>query len=343
MKTLFSVALVFLIGCARTAPYPNDVRGFLVDGELDVFSLPEENYTSIRPFVEQVLARNSLHKGIRYAIAPNGVYVACLDEGKKIHIVNLSTEQCLQTLSLPQDCLEVGAISWKPDSSGFVCHIRTSKWVNGQPFTIGEGYILFAEEPEFHWRNLVGNITDLYGELALSREAWCSNDCFVFCDRGIIKTYDLSDKTTKTLTAGYNPVGLPPQKYLFSTNHGYWSVFSCGSIEGGAATRLVDETGIAVIRKPVISPDGNFIVFVNDRLGSNSFAMGIDYSLAIYDLRQNKYAEIRQLVPCSGFYWFGLDFTGPADGPIIKLVSNAVWVYPLDMDKWWAMMSKKAR
>jgi hypothetical protein len=335
-----------MIGCAKIAPFPDGVRGFLVDDKLEVFRLPEGDQKSIRPFVERVLARNSLPKCVRYFIAPDGIHVACLGEGKKLYIVNLATAQCLQTLNLPPDCARVGALSWKPDSGGFTCYIRT-QWNPNLSDTGGAGDILFAEAPEFHWRKLVDHVTDLSGESSLSRQAWSSNECFVFGDREVVKAYDLLNGTIKTLTAGCNPAGFPPQGYLFATEHGYWSVLSLRSIEGGTAKRLQNEgdmrTSIAIIREPVVSPDGHFIVFVNSRAGSFLGVCGIDYNLVVLDTRQNKYVEIRQLVPCRGFYWFDLDFTDPADGPIIKLISNAVWVQPVDWNGWRCWLSKQIR
>src|ERR1035437_3166339 len=123
------LAVTASIGCARTAPFPEAVRGFLVDDHLNVLDIRGGKLYSLRPVVEQQLSRCNLPKAGTFSIAPNGMYLACVDDTKKIHVLDLSTGRCVKSLTLPPECVEVGAISWKPDSTAFIFYLATAKYM----------------------------------------------------------------------------------------------------------------------------------------------------------------------------------------------------------------------
>lgn len=332
MKAIVLAPLVLMLGCAKTAPYPNSVRGFLVDEELNVFAIPGGDNKSIRPFVDDVLARNNLPRGIRYSIAPNGLYVACLDAAKKMHVVELSKGKCLQTLSLPQDCVEVGDVSWKPDSGGFVCHMRTSKYTSYDPLSpAGHGYCILALGPRFQYQilNQVGDITECWGAVSLTSQAWCSNDCFVFGDGNTIKACDVSKGTVQNLFEGYSPIGVYPDQCVYRDDVSRRGIRLLRRIGGGDPVSLTNRHDVRMLNAPVVSPDGNVCVFLNEQWGSSLFglAAGLDYWLTVYERRQDKYTSTTRI----------------RDDDTIHLIANAVWVQPVDAEGWRTWLSKKTR
>lgn len=353
MRPWLIVTITFITGCASSAPYPKGVCGYLVDEQLDVFDIRKEQMHSLRPFVERQLASNNLPKASRYAIAPNGKYVACL-ETNKINVVDLSTGQCLRTISAPRECIDIGALSWKPDSSGFIFYAEEYKPTGGDPGNpLGKGYIAIAEAPVFecHAISGIGQISNRRGAYSLATQAWCSNARFVFGDDDAVKTYDVASETVQVLCKGYDPIGASQNSYVFQKR-----LNGCAALGNASFLMKLDREKLQpqpmrnatlnlAIERPVISPDGNYFIFVNRSFGTSllGLAGGFDYSLVIYDQTHNMYTRIKNLEPCAGFYFFNLDFTNPADGPLIKLVANAVWVQPLDMDGWETRLSKKTR
>jgi hypothetical protein len=346
-------AVTFMVGCTRTSPFPKAVNGFLVDDQLNVLDIQEGRCYSLRPLVEQQLTRNNLPKARAFSIAPNGIYFACIDYTEKIHVLDLSTGQCLNSLSLPQNCVDVGPISWKPDSSGFIFYVATAKYLPersaSDPGNIGSGFIEIAPGPGFHPHALsaVGRITNCWGTHSLARQAWCSDNCFVFGDADSVKAYDVVAGTVQTLSPGYNPMGASRQSCVFQkVPAGYADLGDVTLAISLADKRLQRLTNAALhlaVEQPVISPDGIYFIFINRTFGTTLFGLagGFDYCLAIYDQVEDKYTKIKDLDPCAGFQFFDLDFTRPADGPLMKLIDCAVWVQPHDMKTWRSWLSSK--
>jgi hypothetical protein len=125
---------------------------------------------------------------------------------------------------------------------------------------------------------------------------------------------------------------------------GYAELGDAGTIHADIRFRLLGDAALHLaVEQAVVSPDGSYFIFVNEGFGSDMFgiAEGPDYSLAIYDQVRDKYTKIRDLSASAGFYFGNLDFTGPADGPLINLICRAVWVQPYDAKTWSSWLSPK--
>ena len=346
------LAVTASIGCTRTAPFPEAVHGFLVDDQLNVFDIRAGKFYSLRPVVEQQLTKCNLPKARFFSIAPNGMYVACVDDAKNIYVLDLSTGRCVKSLSVSKDYVEVGSISWKPDSTAFIFYLATAKYMPQDSASdrnnIGKGFIEYASGPDFqpHALPAIGRITNRWGTYSLARQAWSTNIRFVFGDGDTVKVYDVFAGTVQTLSNGYKPIGVPQQRYIFwgATVGGYAALGDAGTIPADIRFRLLgDATLHLAVEHPVVSPDGNYFIFVNEGFGSDIFgiAEGPDYSLAIYDQVRDKYTKIRDLYASAGFYSGNMDFTRPADGPLINLICRAVWVQPYDTKIWSSWLSPK--
>lgn len=322
-------------GCNNTSEVPGGVVGLLVDDHLKCLDVRTGIIRSIRPVVDGILKRSSRSGGlrrVRYVASPNGRYVACLSGENTIDIVDLAAGKALQSFALPEDCIEAGAISWRPDCSGFVCHVRTSTWDATQPTTSGTGYILAVSlnEPGLRELSGIGRISELWATTCLADTAWYSNNCFLYGDGKDIKAYDLPTRQVKCLFEGYSPIAAAPDGCIYQTQVNSRGLFECRRIDGSNEKPLTDYQGTGVLNRPVVSPDGRFLVFLNESWGSTLFGLagGMDYTLTTYDRHQGRFAEIRSL-------------EGSFGAPEATIMATAVWVIPLDVVGWKRMLGMR--
>ena len=320
---------VITSGCDNATRVLDCAGGWLVDSQLNCMHIQKGEVTSIRGAVEQTLAHSAVDECIRYVISPNGKHVACVGQANEVSVIDINARKLLQSLTPPEDCVQIGAISWKPDSAGFVCHIRTARWDPDKPGSRGIGRILMASvgDPGYSPLPRAGRVVEYWGAQSLREQAWCSDSEFLFGDGSKIKAYDLARNSVEPVCEGYDPIAMSPNGCLYRSSNEPRTLWRLRQIGDDDAVTLTNHKGMRVLHQPIVSPNGNTFVYLNARLNSTLFGLGIgfDYSLVMYCRGTEAYAELRPV----------------SVNREMSLTYGMVWVQPSDMARWKAILATK--
>ncbi len=233
--------------------------------------------------------------------SPNGRFVALLHRNNRdVCIVDLRSRKAMTVERIDKD-RDVYLGGWNPDGDRLLCLGRTTTLVGDAAEDRHRGHLFVLEHGEkgWSWQKLAeaGEVSVKRGREPLTGSCWTDNDAIVFTNGGRITRYDLREKRSIVGPEGHSAYSCGKDKLLFrlADQSTFFFPFVMTTWHSRRPTGPVVEmwgNGVVMNGRPIVSPNGEKIVFVSKEMVSVFGHAGIRPRLCTYDLESGQFKTV---------------------------------------------------
>ena len=278
----------------------------IVDSDLRVFDWCCGAPLTLRPFAKSVLGQKLFDKADRFLPSPDGRFIAVFaDEDPGLYLINVA-ERSYRPVPHPGRVFVWGEISWAPGAESILCSCAHRLFMLDVHTLQWEGIEELSKDP-----------------IRITSKAWIDDKRFLFQQGKRITMFDLGTRKVTTCAEGESPFSVSSTSFIcWRDPPADWSpddpldrpwtlVTQAAEISATPSYLFLRGNGITMNRAPIVSPDGRYVLFLQQTIGSMYWCLAINQDVCLYDVANQR---------------FSLVVVGFWRGPSVEIVGNAVWI-----------------
>ena len=323
---LLAVFCIIPAACANRG-VPSALSDRVWDGAVvgirrELLDLKDLQVFSLGPFVKSVVGDDAFRAyhmqgdelRLNFALASiHGRFLACkARDGSSVCVIEASTRES-SVVPCPEKGLRVTLGAWNRDENSLLCfcYRQTGELQKGHL------YLLRHNGKEWSWQKLTGagEVSGRKGSYEITKGAWADDSTILFSSDGQIMRFDIRTQVLEHGPEGHAAYALGKDTVMWKNEDGFVVPFLMARWnrnEKVAQTRAMRGNGVALNGWPVISPDGDLLLFTHWALSSHWGHAAISRRLCLYDVKADRFYRLLK----------GLE----REAPVMDVVASGVWI-----------------
>lgn len=323
---LLAVFCIIPAGCTNRG-VPSALSDRVWDGAVvgiwgKLLDLKDLQVFPLGPFVKSVVGDEAFKAyqmpeeelRLYFALASiNGRFLACKAyDGLSVCVIETSTRESFIVPS-PEKGLHVSLGAWNRDEKSLLCFCYR------QTGELQKGYLYLLRHGEGGWSWLkltdAGEVSGRQGSYEITKGAWADDSTILFSSDGRIMRFDIRAQVLEHGPEGHAAYALGKDKVMWKNEDGSMAPLAMTTWDRAgkvAQIRTMRGDGVALNGWPVISPNGDLVLFTHWDRSSVWGHAAISQRLCLYDVKADRFYRLLR----------GLE----REAPVMDICAAGVWI-----------------